>query len=871
MNKQNSQIDSLLNPVTSEIDSSKVAEMTKVGRVVSAEDAKMVLDIYDRYRLMKQWREKSCPWGKPITSYKTETTDENNNEVVENATEVMNSATDWEVRWKRDRDLTMMKAGKNKFNDELPAVASPIIWSIRQTILAQYQDGNTSVMIDPKIGIDPVIAKVAKAYITDLETNAGIRKTKISQVFPEAIDCGTAITYNSYVCQKRKVKMLKTLEELMEMAGLSDDALEEAKMNPPINEMTGLPLTAEEIQAKYDQREQELKDEIAKNPTKMLVQEQEITDYDDINMEFVPLEEIFIDPGAWDFNTVTRGARDCIWRQFLPVQQAINQYQNNDDPFIIKKNVTEALIKTSSEVSGAYINTNLNKELQDLMNLGGKQNLACVLKYYNRFTDEYVILINDIVVRKGPLPYNHKQLPFSKYVFIPLPRSFYGIGLGTLLDETQQSSEFFESLRSYVAEVNNNKPMTVQGDDISEGLQELIESNEPLKAGQIIRIGSNDNIQPIITQPMDADADKVQNTLKDNAVLISGINPAQSALPDPDLAVRSQQIGQESALTSVRMYVNNFENGYVDFVKQVLLIAKQVEPLNYEKIEDTTENQNKNPEVKKQLKKYKQLKTPGVSFEMEDEDGQKSVKMSDSIEGSGAELTPNIVEKFDQLEVSVRVETTQLASRALQAKDLQDTLTLAMAIRGNPAFKDDKIVSALFRSFLDKKNTEPKIMALLQDEQSEESDELADVQNTIMESGQAVQPIAGMNENHKAKHTAKLMELFVQRDNLDAEASQLQPQLESLMQTPGMEPELTAYLQENAQKRDQISKTIDLMTKHLTGDMQAKTDGDIAAVTIAQAQNQPPQPANPNPQMSPPPKQQQGQQMPMNPMPPMGQ
>jgi hypothetical protein len=106
---------------------------------------------------------------------------------------------------------------------------------------------------------------------------------------------------------------------------------------------------------------------------------------------------------------------------------------------------------------------------------------------------------------------------------------------------------------------------------------------------------------------------------------------------------------------------------------------------------------------------------------------------------------------------------------------------------------------------------------------------------------------------------------------LDAEASQLQPQLESLMQTPGMEPELTAYLQENAQKRDQISKTIDLMTKHLTGDMQAKTDGDIAAVTIAQAQNQPPQPANPNPQMSPPPEQQQGQQMPMNPMPPMGQ
>jgi len=229
-------------------------------------------------------------------------------------------------------------------------------------------------------------------------------------------------------------------------------------------------------------------------------------------------------------------------------------------------------------------------------------------------------------------------------------------------------------------------------------------------------------------------------------------------------------------------------------------------------------------------------------------------------------LTPEVTNKFDKLKITMRVETTQLASRQLQASNLQEAMNTAMAIRSNPALKDDKIVNVFFREYLDKKGISQKVLSLLEGEESEQENELADVQNTLIQSGQNIESIAGMSENHMSKHTALLLELYTERDNLDMEATQLDTEQQSM--DPNMDQDEMQFLQEMAATREKITKTIEILSKHLIGDMQAKTEANVAAVTMGQQQ-----PASQPPQGQPQPDPMEGQpdEMPMDPMAQMGQ
>jgi hypothetical protein len=203
---------------------------------------------------------------------------------------------------------------------------------------------------------------------------------------------------------------------------------------------------------------------------------------------------------------------------------------------------------------------------------------------------------------------------------------------------------------------------------------------------------------------------------------------------------------------------------------------------------------------------------------------------------------------------------------------MQEAMTMVMNVRGNPAFKDDKLVNTMLKAYLDKSNMPTKVLSLISEEQNSESTELGELQNLVMEGGQPVPPIFGMSDKHKKQHSDKLIELFTQKRALENQMATLQPP------QPTGDPVADQMAMQQMQMQseplmseiDRLNKVIDLINQHLSGDMQRKEDADIASVqmTIPPAPTPPQGQGMPQPEAMPQ-DPNQGQEMPMNPMPQM--
>ena len=76
-----------------------------------------------------------------------------------------------------------------------------------------------------------------------------------------------------------------------------------------------------------------------------------------------------------------------------------------------------------------------------------KDNQVEVLWYWGRRPDKLIIVANDVVVRNGPNPYAHKQLPFAEGSDIPRINQFWAKGEPELLDSIQDELTTLRRMR----------------------------------------------------------------------------------------------------------------------------------------------------------------------------------------------------------------------------------------------------------------------------------------------------------------------------------------------------------------------------------------------------------------------------------------
>ena len=682
------------NKITGEIE-----EISGTSHIQSETDKMLVKSIQERFSKMKTWRENSCPGFLGNTEIETKSIDKETGKPGISTIQIQDGF-DWVKRWRRDEELYSMRSQTNMIEGKLNPVASPVVFSNVQAIYAQFQDGNYTATYSSD---NKLAERIAEFWQIDWEKKVNAHKKIYNPVCLETVKLGTAITHNCYVKKTREVDMM---------------------------------LTPDEIVKKYEDDE-DLLEKIKNNPKAYITEKKEVVDYDDVYIEHVPLEEFYVDPDALNLNDISRDARDCIWQKSMSIQEFINTYKDNQDPYIIRSNVDKRkiLAKSGDSTYDQEINQNIHES-----------DTVTVIQYYNKYKDQFVILANNTVVRKGPLPYNHKKLPFSVYKFVPIKNSFYGIGVSTLLDNIQSRDEMYNMFNDYISYSNANRAGTYSDSTgkVKKQLKKLSENEGLVKAGEFIEIGAGDSFNYLPPIVDNGEIARRREELSVTAAKITQISPEinQIALNTP---VRNNQMMQENSLIGVKMFVNEWSIGLSDAFSQLLHILKQYNTTSHKKTKDN---------VYESQSAYRKIKVEGYEIE------EDRIKPQEGV--FDYTLKPDVLDYFDDISVRIDVDGSRLASKALQAKQIENVMMLSAQMLSNPSLMQNRVMIELYKEYLEKSGMSLKLRSMFTDEDSDGSEQLAMYQNEKMLAGEEEPSLPGMGDNHLMVHVDALMKLIMQ-------------------------------------------------------------------------------------------------------------
>jgi hypothetical protein len=163
--------------------------------------------------------------------------------------------------------------------------------------------------------------------------------------------------------------------------------------------------------------------------------DREVMDFDDVYGENVNVREFFLDPMARTINMGRYKANDCV-RRFI---MNFDTFQENFigsryDQFGVAK-----LVKPGGDLN--YY------QYYQPSGATNKDNQVEVLFYWGRRPDKLIIVANDVVIRNGPNPYNHKQLPFAEGSDVPRLQGFWARGEPQLLESIQDELTTLRRMR----------------------------------------------------------------------------------------------------------------------------------------------------------------------------------------------------------------------------------------------------------------------------------------------------------------------------------------------------------------------------------------------------------------------------------------
>lgn len=150
-------------------------------------------------------------------------------------------------------------------------------------------------------------------------------------------------------------------------------------------------------------------------------------DYDDVYMENVSPYELYFDETARTINRGPYKARDAIRRMIMKLSDAKDFFSGDVwDPY---NNIR--FVKPGKD-------TNYYSYFKPPEDINKKDEVEVLWYWSRRPDDALTIVINDVLIKDGPNPYKHKQLPFAKTEDVKRPHKFYHKGEPKLLESIQK-------------------------------------------------------------------------------------------------------------------------------------------------------------------------------------------------------------------------------------------------------------------------------------------------------------------------------------------------------------------------------------------------------------------------------------------------
>lgn len=266
---------------------------------------------------------------------------------------------------------------------------------------------------------------------------------------------------------------------------------------------------------------------------KPITTETEVLDYDDVYMENVRLEDFYVDERARGFLGPYK-ARDCIRRYIMNIDD-FRQFFSGD--------IWDPMGNARFVRPGGDVNYYENYKPPEGIN---KDKDVEVLWYWStRPNDRLWIVANDVMVRRGPNPYKHKQLPFARNIDVKRTHSFYGKGEPEILESVQDEANVIRRMTIDRSHLDIDK-MFIVSTRVSLNDEDLI-----ARPHGMIPSDDTNVTKSVEYGDLPQSVELTYKHLEDDSVIGTGINPRAQSLPTAGSATEAA-ILKESTLKRIR-------------------------------------------------------------------------------------------------------------------------------------------------------------------------------------------------------------------------------------------------------------------------------------------------------------------------------
>jgi hypothetical protein len=681
----------------------------------SKDEFETVKAVRVRFERMKYGREHSCPFTNDPFEESQALRTTNKDRV---------SQGDWLAFWNRSMKAYMMHAD---YTPGLVNLKSSTTFATVEAFLAESINTNIGIAINPTVQSDKLKARVYDHTLQSLE-NIHDWKSVDMDIYRAAAIYGTAFNYNPYIRSVREVEMIL------------DRSAVEKKMER---------LTSEK-------RESEIQEiEKIQKMKKPITEKQQVIDYDDVGYIYRSPYDIYVDENAWELHGLTRKAMDLIDRYTPSIDQFLEEFNSTLDPYILKENVKK--VKPSQEATDDYgseepfftrpgdFDTNSDK--------------VEVLHYYNQFKDQYYIVANDILIRKGPIPYKFKGIPYAINRYSKLDNQLYGAGIPAVTERFQAYEESLLSLKIDANALRATPPIVINSQSTS--FEDVESGWQKIEPRQMIEVGgdvSDASIRVLNMGGNDFGLDKAISDLREQSIMATGINAMQFSVPT-NQPVRNNMMMAESTQKFIKKAHFFLAEGKRDTTQQRILLIKQYYPEIYEEIYDEY--------TQSDTKKYKSIEIEG--YNIGDDLSEEPISGS-----SFLELKPEYLSLDGQLALQIEIDSLVPTSRAVQVQNIAQAFNLLLPVLSNPQLLNAPGVIDMVTDYVEFTGLSRRIIEKLQNEDSPQEMAEAEMENEAMMEGEFSEGMPGRSYKHIMIHALKLVELYSQARNTEPSPAELE-------------------------------------------------------------------------------------------------
>lgn len=666
------------------------------GKWNTKEEFELYQAVRKAFDRMKYARRTSCPFPTPTSAAsKIESSDKKS------------TGSDWASRW--NADVRLWSKYKYPVPEGRSNLKSPTSYSMVEAAVAEFIENEYKATLTPTHAADEGKIKVMEK-ILDCVYNTSDEKQLDADTYKRMAIFGTAIVHTCWVSSKRELEVI---------------------------------LSQKEIDKKLENPDQETEDTLMKNG-KPLTEKRTYTKEDIVQIP-VSIYEFYVDPAARVLIGPAYEAMDCIWRQIPSLEQFRAEFKNTNDPYIIKKNVDR--VTSAKDAAQMYVDTKAFFDPPKDVMYGEAVEL---LRYYNKITDKYIIIANDIIIRNGPLPYNHKELPFQVYKFVDFPDQFYGVSIPTLLEDTQAESETLRNMKLDQLKININPPIFINSDvysDVDKGWQRV----EP---GLKIEVGGStgpENIRWFEPPNYSPDYSQMQSELEGEAIKTVGMNSLLSALPKQGEAVRNNMMAMETSIKTIKKSIRNWAIGKKEAIRQKISLITQYYPTS--RIEEYKDG------VKYLMPKSIRMQDEVIT----NEEGNYNVEKSEGL--SYFSVEEDAVTMAGNINVEIDVDNVVPVSRAARMQRSEMALAQLTPLLMNPMALKAPGVLELVVDYI-KTHGIPDVAEQIQTPGDESEVSRAQQQESqIIDAGEELPGIPGESNSHKMQHTMTIMGIVTSLNN----------------------------------------------------------------------------------------------------------